>query len=539
MFKKLILILFVVGICVNAYGADISKVSNKQVYKTTLGEKADEVIIGDEKSQIFKPQVTFTKWNKEVNLSIISDKTFATTTTLNNNAYQADGQKEKFYFKVNPDDNNEFKFGLILKEKPDTNKFTYQLEGWEDLDFYYQYADYQDWEKHPEILVSETDSEAHLLVNKEEITCYKKYWKGYTVYHKTKRDYCVGGTNYGIGKIGNFIRPKFIDADGNWELGDIEIKDGIYTLTISQNFLDKAKYPILVNDTFGDTSAPTTNSRSANPNTIVAGRFQLTVNGTVTKITAYYDNEKTSTQTFYSGVYDDDDGSYPSNLEIPAGSRSMTGSSPMAWYDIDVTDTPIVAGYYWFGFYGGNNNEKVEYDIAGGLSYFGSGNHPNPFPDSQSSNTDRYGIYATYTSSSSIALTGTVTSSITEADIVAGGKTIILTLTGDTWVATGATFNGQRQNIINGIDSAQSETHGWDAEVKAKIAVTDVVRTSDTVCTITLDAEATYNITATETITATIPATALTGNSALVASPTFTVSAVASGYSGSVIIISD
>jgi hypothetical protein len=32
------------------------------------------------------------------------------------------------------------------------------------------------------------------------------------------------------------------------------------------------------------------------------------------------------------------------------------------------------------------------------------------------------------------ALTGTITASVTEADIVAGGKTIILTLTGDTWI---------------------------------------------------------------------------------------------------------
>jgi hypothetical protein len=109
------------------------------------------------------------------------------------------------------------------------------------------------------------------------------------------------------------------------------------------------------------------------------------------------------------------------------------------------------------------------------------------------------------------------------ADIVAGGRQIILDLDSDTWVTAGATFNGQRQNIINGLDSAQAEAHGWDAEVKAKIAVTDVVRTSDTRVTITLDAEAAYAITATETITATIPGTALTGGNAVVATPTFNV----------------
>jgi len=37
---------------------------------------------------------------------------------------------------------------------------------------------------------------------------------------------------------------------------------------------------------------------------------------------------------------------------------------------------------------------------------------------------------------SSAAVTGTITASITEADIVTGGKTIVLTLTGDTWVPT-------------------------------------------------------------------------------------------------------
>jgi hypothetical protein len=47
-----------------------------------------------------------------------------------------------------------------------------------------------------------------------------------------------------------------------------------------------------------------------------------------------------------------------------------------------------------------------------------------------------------------------------------------------------------------------------------------VVRTSDTVVTITLPAFGTYNITAGETITVTVPATAVTGD-AIVATPTF------------------
>ena len=128
-------------------------------------------------------------------------------------------------------------------------------------------------------------------------------------------------------------------------------------------------------------------------------------------------------------------------------------------------------------------------------------------------------------SGATASLTGTITASTNEADIVAGGKTIILTLTGDTWIAAGAgSFDLQRQNIINGLTSAQSETLGWNLVTKALQGVAGVVRTSNTVVTITLDAQATYNITATETITATIPSTALTGGVAIVATPTFTVS---------------
>lgn len=122
----------------------------------------------------------------------------------------------------------------------------------------------------------------------------------------------------------------------------------------------------------------------------------------------------------------------------------------------------------------------------------------------------------------SVVVTGTIIGA-SETDIVAGGKTIILTVTGDTWVAAGGTFDAQRQNIINGCDSAGAEAAGWDAVVKATQGVAGVVRTSATVVTITLDAFATYNITANETVTVTVPGTALLGNAQVIATPTFTV----------------
>lgn len=124
----------------------------------------------------------------------------------------------------------------------------------------------------------------------------------------------------------------------------------------------------------------------------------------------------------------------------------------------------------------------------------------------------------------SAAITGTATATINEGDIVAGGKTIIITLTGDTWIAAGAgSFDLQRDEILQGLDSAQSEALGWNNIVRDLEIVTAVARTSDTVVTITLSAAALYDITAQETITVTVPGTSVVLGNAINATPTFTV----------------
>lgn len=114
--------------------------------------------------------------------------------------------------------------------------------------------------------------------------------------------------------------------------------------------------------------------------------------------------------------------------------------------------------------------------------------------------------------------------SLSEEQIVNGGQQIVITVSNDTWVTAGATFNAQRQNIIDGLTSAQSEATGWNAEVRDKEVVTAVVRTSDTVVTITLSAAAAFDITSGETVTVTIPASALSAAGSLVGAPSISIS---------------
>jgi hypothetical protein len=195
-----------------------------------------------------------------------------------------------------------------------------------------------------------------------------------------------------------------------------------------------------------------------------------------------------------------EDGTSKLLLEDGTNKLSLNYPYPSGNYASYTVQTPLSAGtYYW----------RVK---------------------NKSGSAGAYRIYSpiqSFTISSvSVALSGTVTTA-TETDIVTGGKTIILTLTGDTWIAAGAgSFDLQRANIIAGLTSAQSEALGWNNVVKVLQSITGVVRTSNTVVTITLDAFATYNITASETITVTVPATALVGGVALVASPTFTVTPI-------------
>ena len=139
------------------------------------------------------------------------------------------------------------------------------------------------------------------------------------------------------------------------------------------------------------------------------------------------------------------------------------------------------------------------------------------------------GFFAFQSATAAVTVSGTVvTGGVLESEIVEGGQTIILTVANDTWVADDGTFASIRQDIIDGLDSAGSEPTGWNNEVRDQLAVSAVVRTSDTVVTITLTAALLYAIDADETITVTVPASALVAaSSEVIGQQTFTVTAQA------------
>ncbi|GAG00289.1 unnamed protein product, partial [marine sediment metagenome] len=74
----------------------------------------------------------------------------------------------------------------------------------------------------------------------------------YAVYHSSKRD-----NKYKTGKAFHIYRPKIIDANDEWVWGVMNISNSVLSITIDQDWLNNAVYPVTVDPTFGYTSEGT------------------------------------------------------------------------------------------------------------------------------------------------------------------------------------------------------------------------------------------------------------------------------------------
>ncbi len=102
-----------------------------------------------------------------------------------------------------------------------------------------------------------------------------------------------------------------------------------------------------------------------------------------------------------------------------------------------------------------------------------------------------------------LAVGGTFTKPDAEADVKVGGLTITLTLSGGTWASDVASDKSKAKALVQRFHSLQDEALGWNqlivpamlAQIDGTVAAdaAPVVRTSDTVVTITTPLEAEQN----------------------------------------------
>ena len=128
--------------------------------------------------------------------------------------------------------NGAFEIDIILNKKPFTNIFIYKIQTG-GLNFWYQ----------PPLNRNEIRAG---YIRPENII------GSYAVYHKIKR-HDSGNGNYGTGKFCHIYRPEAIDALGKkvWCDLDIDVDVGTMTITVPQDFLDNAIYPVRIDPEFG------------------------------------------------------------------------------------------------------------------------------------------------------------------------------------------------------------------------------------------------------------------------------------------------
>ncbi len=200
-----------------------------------------QVEIGDLKQADFYPQVKIMRWDNEVNLSARLVDSFAGEPVISQEGdkikWVKPGIESNFYpnlvSEIHPEGG--FEFEIVLKEKPVSNKlqFTIRTKG---LDFFYQ----------PSLTQKEVDAGN---IRPENVV------GSYAVYHSEKKGdrSQIGGKNYRAGKAFHIFRPRVKDAVGReiWADLRVDIVNQILEITIDQNFLNGAVYPVLIDPNFG------------------------------------------------------------------------------------------------------------------------------------------------------------------------------------------------------------------------------------------------------------------------------------------------
>jgi hypothetical protein len=341
------------------------------------------------------PQAKVMRWDNEVNLSVrrVMDMRGVTSRTEGEHVV-FDSAKEEVHIYEKPDiaEDGGLEIEIHLKEKPDTNRFDFTIQT-KGLNFYYQ--------------APLTKEEIEQGVERPE-----NVEGSYAVYHATKRDNRVGGKEYKAGKFCHIYRPHITDADGNETWGELELDEeaGVLTVVVPQGFLDKASYPVVVDPTFGYTTAGGSNDWYALYRTqfgsitryITGGYYEATESGTVTKITAriapWDTNDRVS-----GAIYKESDNSLVGEFD------EITPPSSFNWNDLTADgEINITAQDYWLLLWG-NREGSIDHNEGCALQYDSTGDGGTrtdsnyatwPDPITLTSQNRKYSIYATYTEAS-------------------------------------------------------------------------------------------------------------------------------------------
>lgn len=327
-----------------------------------------ELEIGDSKDVAFKPQIKVMRWDNEVNMSVrLVHNESDPIVSEKDGVVKWEGEKQDAHFYELPvsEDHPEgaAEFEVILKEKPETNvvQFTLNTKG---LDFHYQD------ELTPEEVKHGVDRPENVVGS-------------YAVFASAEKVNYVGGKEYRAGKVGHIYCPKIVDANGVEVWGDlnIDVKAGILSVTIPQEFLDNAAYPVAhaAGLTFGYTTIGGTNALEST-NAVGAAKGTPASAVSVAIVNVYCSNAFGG--SFKPVIWLDSDKSVITNGVGPA----VTPASAAAWRTSTYVSQPSVSTVAY----------QVGYVINGFLT---------TYYDSGSSGDGGYQVTNSYTSPTTLLFT--------------------------------------------------------------------------------------------------------------------------------------
>lgn len=270
-----------------------------------------------------------------------------------------------------------FEFEVILNEKPASNVYPMSIKT-KGLEFWRQ------------------EGPTYQEKATEFASCDPDVVGSYAVYHaEGKKD-----NEYQTGKAFHIYRPIANDADG-WHVFceiDIDEQNELLNITIPQDFIDNATYPIVIDPTFGYTSA------GASTVTIVsrihANQYTPPAVMNITSISAYLDLTGGVGAVGLFGVYRNS-----SNALLASGAGSLT--STIQWHTVNVTynaenETDVLLATSANATLGYGAAIYIYYDTNAAYSYREkaytyTGTLPNPITWDTSTTGRAYSIYATYT----------------------------------------------------------------------------------------------------------------------------------------------
>jgi hypothetical protein len=388
----------------------------------------DEIIELNTEAEI--PYLKLNKWDGEVSMKISMpqiDKNSSKDLTDKKLSLVGSGKKNDLIFKVKTKEVKEKKssggknrdftfnedggveFDLVLKEKPNTNVFSYNIET-DNLNYFYQ-PPLNEEINNPDLSCTATE-----CVNSSgETTDYRpeEVVGSYAVYHKTRSgDYsAMGGENYMAGKAFHIYRPKVYEQnnENNWTWGKLNVTGNTLTVTVDQDWLDDASYPVVVDPNFGYEKTGDSYGSTSADYVKGNGPFTPAYSGSATSVTFRY-FKGTGVANVTHGIYASSGGS--------PGGQSLLGDTN--GFDIAETgnltlnlDQPvaITAGTTYFI---GLNNSVAQtytyrdsgsavYDVYYKASVYSSGSLANPFPSSPIlSDGYIYTCWVTYNATSTI-----------------------------------------------------------------------------------------------------------------------------------------